>query len=313
MKILIHPAIDAATLATFRAASDALEFVNAKSREDAAVEIADADGMYGHLDAELLAKASRLKWVQTPMAGLERYMFPDLIAHNLTLTNMRGVYSDHIADHVMGYVLTFARGLHVYQRRQLERTWKTGYPVIHLADCMMGIMGFGGIGRALAARAAAHEMRVVATDISPRDKPDHVAELWGSDRMNDLLEQSDFVVSAVPHTPDTTALIGAAQLRRMKPSAYLINISRGVVVDLSALTDALQQGVIAGAGLDVFETEPLPPDHPLWGMENVLITPHTAGAAPHTSERRVAVVTENLRRFASGEPLLNVVDKRNWC
>ena len=131
--------------------------------------------------------------------------------------------------------------------------------------------------------------------------------------MDDLLAEADFVVSCVPHTPETFKLINTDQLKQMKKTAYLINISRGVVVDLAALTAALEAGEIGGAGLDVFETEPLPADHPLWGMENVIITPHTAGAGPHTADRRVEVVTGNLRRFVTGEPVRNIVDKNRWC
>ena len=155
-------------------------------------------------------------------------------------------------------------------------------------------------------------MRVIATNAVEMEKPDFVEELWGNDRLNDLLEVADFVVSCVPHTPETVKLIGAEQLKLMKKTAYLINISRGVVVDLAALTAGLQNGEITGAGLDVFETEPLPADSPLWSMENVIITPHTAGVAPHTAKRRIAVVKENLRRFIAGEPLRSVVDKRRW-
>lgn len=132
------------------------------------------------------------------------------------------------------------------------------------------------------------------------------------ERLNDLLSESDFVVSCVPHTPETEKLIGTPQFQKMKHTAYLINISRGIVVDLQALTDALTRELIAGAALDVFEIEPLPADHALWRLENVLITPHTAGHSPHYHERRLKVFLENLRRFVKDEPLVNVVDKTQW-
>jgi phosphoglycerate dehydrogenase-like enzyme len=156
-------------------------------------------------------------------------------------------------------------------------------------------------------------MRVIATNVAEVEKPDFVDALWGADRLGDLLAESDFVVSCVPHTPETVKLIRTDQLKQMKKTAYLINISRGVVVDLAALTTALQEGEIAGAGLDVFETEPLPADHPLWGMENVIITPHTAGDGPYAANRRIEVVKENLRRFVAGKPLRSVVEKNRWC
>ncbi|MCZ6680927.1 MAG: D-2-hydroxyacid dehydrogenase, partial [Candidatus Poribacteria bacterium] len=220
---------------------------------------------------------------------------------------------DNIADHVMGYILMFARGFHIYLRRQLERKWEKSIPIIHLADQTLGVIGLGGIGTAVAKRGAAAEMRIIATNAVEVEKPNFVDALWGTDRLNDLLAESDFVVSCVPHTPETVKLISTDGLKLMKETAYLINISRGVVVDLADLTNALQDGEIAGAGLDVFETEPLPADHPLWGMENVIITPHTAGVGPYSANRRIEIVKENLRRFVAGEPLRSVVDKQRWC
>ena len=207
----------------------------------------------------------------------------------------------------------FSRGFHIFLRQQLEKNWSSNVPVLHLADQTLGVIGLGGIGTAVAKRGAAAEMRVIATNAVEVEKPDFVDALWDIDRLNDLLTEADFVVSCVPHTPETFKLLNTNQFTQMKKTAYLINISRGVVVDLAALTSALQAGEIAGAGLDVFETEPLPADHPLWDMENVIITPHTAGSGPHTAERRIEVVTANLRRYVAGEPVRNVVDKNRWC
>jgi phosphoglycerate dehydrogenase-like enzyme len=312
MKFLIYPAVDEETLREFQAVSDKLELFNVADEQEALAMIGDVEAMYGLITPALLEKATKLRWIQTPIAGLERHMFPALMESEVTLSNMRGIYSDHIADHVMGYITCFARSLHIYIRRQLERTWQPDAPVIHLADQTLGIIGLGGIGLAIARRAAASDMRVIAIDVRANEKPDFVTELWGNDRLNDLLAWSDFVVSCVPHTPETVKLIRAEQFRRMKKTAHFINISRGVVVDLADLTEALQQGQIAGAALDVFEIEPLPADHPLWGMANVIITPHSAGQDPHVAGRRLNVVKENIRRFLAGEPLKNVVDKRHW-
>jgi phosphoglycerate dehydrogenase-like enzyme len=178
----------------------------------------------------------------------------------------------------------------------------------------LGVIGLGGIGNEVARRGHAFGMRVLAVDVKPRTKPDHVAELWGIDNLDELLAHSDFVVSCVPHTPETEKLIRMPQLRTMKRTAYLINISRGIVVDLADLTNALQTSVITGAALDVYETEPLPPDHALWRLENVFLTPHMASNfdSPHILTRRLDVVRENLRRFLAGEPLNNVIDKAHW-
>lgn len=312
MKFLIYPAIDVEAVERIRAVSDEVDVVNAKSEEEAMAAISNVEAMYGTITPRLLEKARKLRWLQTPIAGLENYMFPDLIQSNVIMTNMAGIYSDQIADHAMAYILTFARSFHIYLRQQLARNWKKGAPVIHLADQTLGVIGLGGIGREVAKRGKAADMRVVAIDAVGKEKPDFVDELWGSERLADLLEQADFVVSCVPHTPETVKLIGANQLKRMKKSAYLINISRGIVVDLAALTKALQSDEIAGAGLDVFEIEPLPADHPLWGMENVLITPHVAAASPHVAQRRIDVVAENLRRYLADKPLQNLVNKEMW-
>ena len=313
MKFLIYPAVDGNELQEIQSVSSEVDVLNLASEDQALEIIPEVDAMYGRITPELLAHAKKLRWIQTPMAGLEHYMFPALAESDITLSNMQGIYSDNIADHVMGYILMFARGFHIFLRQQLERNWAKEAPVLHLADTTLGVIGLGGIGTAVAKRGAAAEMCVIATNAVEVEKPDFVDALWGIDKLDDLLAEADFVVSCVPHTPETFKLINTDQLKQMKKTGYLINISRGVVVDLAALTAALEAGEIAGAGLDVFETEPLPADHPLWGMENVIITPHTAGAGPHTRERRIEVVTANLRRFVAGEPVRNVVDKNRWC
>jgi phosphoglycerate dehydrogenase-like enzyme len=202
--------------------------------------------------------------------------------------------------------------MHIYLRRHLAQNWQRDVPVIHLADTTLGVVGLGGIGSEVAKRGKALGMRVLAVEAKPRPKPDYVDELWEQTQLDSLLAESDFVVLCVPHTPETVKLITRARLQQMKPTAYLINISRGVVVDLADLTAALQAGEIAGAGLDVFEVEPLPADHPLWAMEQVIITPHSAFSSHHVAPRRIAVVADNLRRYAAGAPLRNIVDKRRW-
>lgn len=310
MNLLIFPPLGAEDLAQVRTISDEIEIVNAQSEDEALAAIADADAMYGNITPEMLARADKLRWLQTPIAGLENYMFPALAESEVTVTNMSKIYSDMIADHALGFILMFARGLHLYVRRQVEHKWERGTPVRHLADCTLGVIGLGGIGAELAKRGKACALRVIAVDARRTDKPDFVDELWPQDQLPDLLRQSDFVVSCVPQTPETVGLIGADQLRMMKSSAYLINISRGVVVKLDALVEALQNGEIAGAALDVYEQEPLPAEHPLWSMDNVILTPHVAAQNPHVAQRRIDTLTANLRRFLAGAPLANVVDKR---
>lgn len=331
-KLIISPEIDGERLRCLRKCTDSLEFINCRDIAQARESIRDADGFFGKLTPELLANARQLCWVQSPTASLEHYLFPELIEHPCVLTNMRGLFSDVIADHVLGLVLCFARNLHSYIRRQLRAEWapvggeseRSGFSSgpaevskidrrhQHLADCTMGVIGAGEIGREVLRRAAAFGMALRAIDPICRSVPEVLDEVWPTDRLSDLLAESDYVVIAAPHTPETAKLFRTPRFEAMKRSAVLINIGRGAIVDLADLTAALQNGLIAGAGLDVFETEPLPAEHPLWGMANVIITPHIAGTSPRIAERHLATLLENVRRFAADEPLLNVVDKRKW-
>ena len=312
MNFLIYPALRSSELAQVQALSSELEIVNALTEEDALAAIPQAVGMYGDLTPALLERADNLRWLQTPVAGLEHYMFPALAESGIVVSNMAKIYGDMIADHAFCFILMFARGIHLYMRRQIKGVWQKGTPVHHLGDCTLGVIGLGGIGAELARRGKAHDMRVIAVDARPGDTPGRDLELdalWPQERLHDLLAESDFVVSCVPQTPETVGLIGAEELARIKPTAYLINISRGVVVKLDALVDALEAGGVAGAALDVYEQEPLPADHPLWQMENVILTPHVAADNPHVPQRRIDTLCGNLRRYLNGEPLRNVVDK----
>ncbi|MFM9965287.1 MAG: D-2-hydroxyacid dehydrogenase [Planctomycetaceae bacterium] len=331
--LILSPAIDDERCRRLREiTSGTLEIINCHDVEQALAAMRDADGFFGKLTPELLANARRLRWVQSPTASLEHYLFPELIAHPCVLTNMRGLFSDVIADHVLGLVLCFARNLHTYIRRQLRAEWtpvggeseRSGFsqgPAAvseidrrhqHLADCTLGVVGAGEIGREVLRRAAAFGMTMRAVDPVCRSVPGVLDQVWPTDRLNDLLAESDYVVIAAPHTPETAKLFRTSRFEAMKRSAVLINIGRGAIVDLDDLTAALQSGLIAGAGLDVFETEPLPAEHPLWRMDNVIVTPHIAGASPRIAERHLATLLENARRFAADEPLLNIVEKARW-
>jgi phosphoglycerate dehydrogenase-like enzyme len=332
MKLVIHPPVEPARLERIRAAAGSLTVVNAASESEAITAMPDADAFFGKLTPPMLAAARQLRWVQSPTASLEHYVFPELIAHPCTLTNMRGLFSDVIADQVLGYVICFARNLHTYIRNQLTARWQpvggegervsfaTGPGVVnaidrahmHLGDATLGIVGLGQIGAETARRALAFHMRVLAVDPLQSEAPPGVAALWKPDRLPDLLRESDFVVIAAPHTPETAKLFRRPQFQQMKRTAYLINIGRGAIVDLADLVAALRAGEIAGAALDVFEVEPLPADHPLWAMPNVILTPHVAGYSPRIAERHLGVLLDNLRRFVAGEPLRNVVNKAMW-
>ena len=279
-------------------------------------EIADADGALGTLSPALLAKAKRLRWLQSrqaaPPAG---YYHPDLVAHPVIVTNMREIFNDHISAHIMAFILAFARGLHYYLPQQLRREWaprpdNTG--VVHLPDATLLLVGVGGIGAETARVAAGFGMRVIGTDARRRSPPPGVAELHEPERLDALLPRADFVVLTVPHTPATEGMMDRARFQRMRKSGFFINIGRGRTTRLADLTQALQAGEIAGAALDVFEEEPLPADHPLWTMPNVLITPHMAGYGPHLDERRFEILRDNCRAMLEGGELRNVVDKTAW-
>jgi phosphoglycerate dehydrogenase-like enzyme len=282
----------------------------------AAREIAIAEAAFGTVSPALLRRAGRLRWLQAPQAAPPAgYYTRELIDHPVVVTNFREIYNDHIGAHIMAFVLAFARGLHHYLPLQLRCEWKpapldTG--VVHLPEATALVVGVGGIGGETARLAAAFGMRVIGVDARRHDAPPGVLKLAGPDELDGLLPEADFVVLTVPHTPDTEGLMHRARFRRMRRSAFFINIGRGMTTRLDDLVAALRAGEIAGAALDVFEQEPLPADHPLWTMPNVLITPHTAGYGPYLDDRRCDILLDNCRRFLAGAPLRNVVEKARW-
>jgi phosphoglycerate dehydrogenase-like enzyme len=332
MRLVIHPAVEAARLERIVAVAAPMEVVNAVTEPEAHHAIVDADAFFGKITPALLAAGGRLRWVQSPTASLEHYVFPDLVAHPCVLTNMRGLFSDVIAEHVFGFILCFARNFPRYIRNQLAARWEpvggdaarvsfaTGPGTVSpidlahrpLSDATLGIVGLGHIGGEIARRGLAFGMRVLAVDPMQEQAPPGVAALWKPERLSDLLVQSDYVVVAAPHTPETAGMFRRRQFQQMKRTAYFINIGRGALVNLADLTAALRAGELAGAGLDVFETEPLPAEHPLWGMENVILTPHVAGYSPRIAERHLALLLDNIGRFYRGETLRNVVNKALW-
>ena len=294
----------------------ALEVIVAETHEGAEQAMPLAESAFGTIPPDLLPKAQALRWLQAPQAAPPAgYYYPELIAHPVAITNFREIYNDHIGAHVMAFVLAFARGFQTYLPQQQRREWKklpndTG--VVHLPEATLLLVGVGGIGSEVARLAAGFGIRVIGLDARRQDTPPGIAELHGPDRLDDLLPQADFVVLTVPHTPETKGFMNAGRFRRMKRSAFFINIGRGMTTRLDDLVAALKAGEIAGAGLDVYEQEPLPPDHPLWTMPGVLLTPHTAGYGPYLDERRFEVLSDNCRRFAVGQPLRNLVDKSRW-
>jgi phosphoglycerate dehydrogenase-like enzyme len=331
--MVLYPAVEPNRLEKIIAAAGPMRVHNADSSDDAAQQLGGADAFFGKITPTLLAGARHLRWVQAPTASLEHYVFPALVEHPCVLTNMRGLFSDVIADQVMGYILCFARNLHRYILQQAQGLWfpiggeagrvtfTTGPGVVnaidrahlHLSDHTLGIVGLGAIGSEIARRGLAFGMRIVAVDPVVQSPPPGVEAVWPTERLDDLLATSDFVVIAAPHTPRTEKLFCRPQFQRMKKIAYFVNIGRGAIVDLADLVAALDAGEIAGAALDVFETEPLPADSRLWKMgEKVILTPHVAGYSPRIADRHLAVLLDNIGRFVRGDELRNIVNKAEW-
>ncbi len=278
----------------------------------------------------VLARAPRLAWVHSATAGVERVLTPGSRQRNLLITNARGVFSRPIAEYVLMMILAVSRRLPQLLELQRERTWQP-LEGAELSDVTVGIVGLGSIGRAVATLATAFGCRVIATRrrseagaaAAPDGEPPQdearpgagstgeglvLDQVLGPDGLTALLAESDFVVLAAPLTPTTEGLIDGPALEAMKPGAWLINVARGRLVDERALLRALREGHIGGAILDTFRDEPLPPSSPFYDMDNVIVTPHTSWSSGRVLDRSVELFCANLRRYAAGQPLVNVVD-----
>lgn len=261
----------------------------------------------------LLAEAPNLRWFQQWGAGADWLLrYPQVAELDFVLTNASGVHAVPISEHIMAFLLSFARGFHRAMRAQIGRTWQRGSreAVFELAGKTMVLIGVGAIGARTALLASALGMRVLGVRRDPTIDAPGVEVMYGGDQLLDVLPEADFVVLTVPLTDETRGMIGEPELQAMKPSAYIVNIGRGGTIQEQALIEALRQGWIAGAGLDVFEAEPLPEDSPLWAMDNVIVTGHYAGLTPRYDERAMAIFMDNLKRYRAGKPLCNIVDKR---
>lgn len=259
--------------------------------------------------------ARRLQWIQVTAASVAGLLFPALIESPVLVTNGRGLWSESMADHTIGVMLMFARKLHLARDAQDARRWAQteladGAPFRSLGGATLGLVGFGTIGRAVAVRATALGMNVIALRRHPASDPAPAHEQWPVERLPELLERAEWLVLSPPLTPGTRGMIGARELARMRPGAVLINLGRGPLVDEAALIEALERGTLGGAALDVFDHEPLPHDSPLWGFPQVILTPHISGLGDHLWERAVDLFSRNLEAFQSGRPLENLVDKK---
>ena len=282
------------------------------AREKLDALLAETEVVYGlRLPQNLLTRAPGLKWIQVMSAGVNRFLDAEMIRSRVVMTNVSGIHATPIGEFVVSFMLMFAKQAPLYFQLKQEKQWQR-VPSLVLRSQTVGIVGLGSIGREVARLAKAFGMRVLATrrSVKPVGRTRYVDIMFPRPQLRELLKESDFVVLAVPLTPETNRLIGEEELRAMKSTAYLINIARGEVVNEEALIRALDEHWIAGAGLDVFATEPLPPESRLWDLPNVILSHHVSGGMEDYATAATNVFHENLRRYLDGRKLINVVDKK---
>jgi phosphoglycerate dehydrogenase-like enzyme len=316
IRVLTATAFEAHELEKFRAAAPNVELIVVKTPEEFRKRLPEAEVVFGTLTGADLPSATNVKWVQAGNAGVEA-LDKEFMASPIALTNTARTFAPAITETAIGMLLGLTRGITTYYMPQFAKrqmkpvgTAKSGHHV-ELAGKTMGIVGMGGIGSTLARRAhLGFDMKVVGTDAKPIPKPDHVAELHDPSWFMTMVPQVDVLVAAAPHTPATERMFSEKVFRSMRNTAYFLALSRGMLFDDMALVRALKEGWIAGAGLDVFPEEPPPSSHPIFDCTNVVMTAHTSGYSPDRQTRLIDLHAENLRRYAIGAPLLNVVDKK---
>ncbi|MBZ5686677.1 MAG: D-2-hydroxyacid dehydrogenase [Acidobacteriia bacterium] len=294
-----------------------LEVVQRDSYEGVDEHLRDAEIIFTiSLRPEQLAATRHLRWIHAPTAAVHQFLFPELVDSDVILTNSTEVHGPVVAEHVIALIFALAKKIPqatVLQQRHVwgkETMWREGYCPREIAGLTLGLIGLGSIGRRVALMASAVGMRVIAVrEHTSKGAPEGVEVVFPPSELDTLLAQSDFVVMAAPLVSATQGLLNSERIARMKPDSFLINVGRGPQVDEGALEDALRSRRIAGAALDVFEHEPLPPESPLWDLDNLLITPHTAGLTAKLWDRHYDLFSDNLRRYLSRQPLRYVVDK----
>ena len=274
-----------------------------------------ADAYLGRITREtVLAVGSRLRWVHSTGAGIETLVtIPELVDGQIVVTNTRGGHAPSIAEHTFAMLLALTRRIPDLVEDQRRHRWKrpevTG-AMRELTGATMVVVGMGNIGRAIARRAAGFEMRVLGVDRHPAEPPAGIEAIWPVERLDEALGRAEVLAVATPYTSETHDLIDVRRVGLLPDGAFVIAVSRGGIIDEAALIDGLQAGRLGGAGLDVFASEPLPADSPLWDVPNLLVSPHCSGSSLQTRDRVWEITRENVRRFVTGEPLVNVCDTR---
>ncbi|MFZ4849569.1 MAG: D-2-hydroxyacid dehydrogenase [Caldilinea sp.] len=318
MKLLVTVPWDPEQLQQVKAQFPQVIFCSATTAAAVLAEIVDAEVVFGDFSREAFLAAKELRWVQCHGAGVNKLVaIPELLASSVQITSTKGAHAPTIAEHFFGLLISLARRFPQLQAAQQQKNWvpwtewsaKIGAHPIALQGRTLGVIGLGKIGRAIAVRAQAFEMKVIAVDLLEMEKPSYVDQLGQLEHLSSLLQSSDVVVVAVPGTPATAHLLDADRLGELRRDAILIVVSRGGIVDETALCALLRDGHLAGAALDVTEQEPPPADSPLWNTPNLLLTPHIAGKSTNTTAAATQIFSENLARYLAQQPLQNLVDK----
>jgi phosphoglycerate dehydrogenase-like enzyme len=312
MRIVLCYPVEAHHVEQIRGAAADWEVISA-GQQGIGHEILAADIFCGHAKVPVpwdeVVAHRRLQWIQSSAAGTDHCLVQSVIESDITVTSASGVLADQVTEHAIALISGWCRNMPTFYHAQTQREF-VRRPTRDLHHSTVGIVGVGGVGRRLASVLRAFKTRIVATDLFPGEKPHYVDELLPADALDQLLAQSDIVVLSAPLTSDTRAMIDGDALRKMKPEALLVNVARGPLVVEADLVAALEEGVIAGAALDVTESEPLAPESRLWSMPGVIITPHVAGQSARRIDDMTNFFCDNIRRYRQGTPLRNVVDKQ---
>jgi phosphoglycerate dehydrogenase-like enzyme len=314
MHILVHYPFEPEQFEQFKAlgAQHGHTVTCVTEEADAIAAAPEAEVILGHFRPAVCAAAPKLRWIQSFSTGMDKFLFPEIVERDeVAISNVAGLYASQGGEHAWALLLALARQIPTAVKNMETRQWSAG-SVVEIAGMTLGIIGMGGFGVEMSKRAQGYDMQVIAIDPVRTEKPPFVHELrpFSKETLHDLLRRSDIVMTACPLTKETYHLISREELAMMKPSAYLINVTRGGIIDEPALVDALKSGQIAGAALDVTEKEPLASDSSLWDAPNLILTPHRAGASQHRPRKIFEFFMQNLTRYMNGEKPLNVVDKR---
>ena len=300
---------------------DTLDFINVyipQNLEQAKESLSKSNAAYGVISEDLIDYCENIKWLQAPQAAPPPdFYFDKLIKHPLVVTNFRGIYNDHISHHIMAMILSFSKSLNIYIGQQAKKKWSPIKSDLgstrYLPESKILIVGVGGIGEETSRLCSAFGAEVIGVDERRLDKPNYLSKLIKPHEMMDYVGSSDFIISTIPHTPNTEKIFDYNFFSKMKKSSFFINIGRGKTTVLGDLVLAIKNKLISGAGLDVFEIEPLPKNHQLWGLKNVILTPHVAAYdVPYLDERRYEIIKNNCINFKEGKDLINIVDKNLW-